>query len=151
MDVDAIIGMMGEMGRYKILNKMPHILQTIVNNVKVDFVDYSRYQWIDDAVVSDNLRLASIHDIAAMKVNAIIGIGTKKDFVDMFVLLQHYTMADILSFYKQKYPEYSEYRALLSMTYFDDAEKQDMPLLFIDNTWDEMKTAIVKAVTDYQR
>ena len=50
----------------------------------------------------------------------------------MYLLLQRYTLAEIFDFYKQKYPEYSEYRALLSMTYFDDAEMQDMPKMFID-------------------
>ena len=85
-----------------------------------------------------------------MKVNAIIGRGTRKDFIDLFVLLQHYSLTEILEFYKQKYPEFSEYRALLSMTYFEDAEMQDMPKMFIEIPWDEMKSTIIKAVKAYQ-
>ena len=86
-----------------------------------------------------------------MKVNAIIGRGTRKDFIDLFVLLQHYSLTEIMAFYKQKYPEFSEYRALLSMTYFEDAEMQDMPKMFIDTSWEEMKKAIIIAVEAYQR
>ena len=126
------------------------IVQTVVNQVKVDFVDYSRYAWIDDPVQGDGFLLASDKDIAAMKVNAIIGRGTRKDFIDLYVLLQHYSLTEILEFYKQKYPEFSEYRALLSMTYFEDAEMQDMPKMFIEIPWDEMKSTIIKAVKDYQ-
>ena len=37
-----------------------------------------------------------------MKVNAIMGRGTRKDFVDLYVLLQHYSLAEILDFYMQK-------------------------------------------------
>ena len=37
------------------------------------------------------------------------------------------------------------------MTYFDDAEMQDMPLMFIDTPWEEMKTDIIKAVKAYQQ
>lgn len=94
--------------------------------------------------------LASDKDIAAMKVNAIIGRGSKKDFIDLFVLLQHYSLSDILHFYKLKYPEYSEYRALLSMTYFEDAEMQDMPIMFIPDSWDSIKETIINKVKQYQ-
>ena len=65
--------------------------------------------------------LASPKDISVLKVNAIEGRGTKKDFVDIYVLLQHYSLGEILEFYKQKYPNYSIFRALRSLTYFEDA------------------------------
>ena len=117
----------------------------------VDFVDYSRYPWIDEPVQGEGFVLASDKDIAAMKVNAIIGRGTRKDFIDLYALLRHYSLPEIMEFYRQKYPEFSEYRALLSMTYFEDAEMQDMPLMFIDTPWEEMKKAIIRAVEAYQR
>ena len=150
-DINNLIDAVRRAGNITIVNQSKIILQTTVNQVKVDFVDYSRYKWIDNSVVENELVLASDRDIAAMKINAIIGRGSRKDFIDLYVLLQHYSLADILSFYQQKYPEYSEYRALLSMTYFDDAEMQDMPRMFIDTTWDDMKTAILQAVEAYQR
>ena len=71
------------------------------------------YPWIDEAVIENDIRLASPKDIAAMKVNAIIGRGTKKDFIDMYFLLQHYSFDEIMQFYLAKYSEGSEYRALL--------------------------------------
>ena len=114
-------------------------------------MDYSRYKWIDEPVMGDGFVLASDKDIAAMKVNAIIGRGTRKDFIDLYVLLQHYSLLEIMAFYKQKYPEFSEYRALLSMTYFEDAEMQDMPKMFIDTSWDTMKSTIIEAVKVYQQ
>lgn len=80
-----------------------------------------------------------------------MGRGTRKDFIDLYLLLQHYSLTQIMDFYRQKYPEFSEYRALLSMTYFDDAEMQDMPLMFIKTPWESMKTSIIQAVEAYQR
>jgi len=138
-DKEELIAIAKQVGEVVVFNKSNFILQMTINNVKVDFVDYSRYAWIDNPVQGDGFVLASDNDIAAMKVNAIMGRGTRKDFVDLFVLLQHYSLAEILDFYKRKYPEYSEYRALLSMTYFEDAELQDMPKMFIDTPWEEMK------------
>ena len=117
-----------------------------IDGVKIDFVDYSRYPWLADAVEEDGLRLASPKDIAAMKVNAIEGRGTRKDFVDIYFLLQHYSLNEILGFYQKKYPEHSLFRALMSLSYFDDAEKQMMPKMFASVTWDEMKAYIIKEV-----
>jgi len=150
-DKEELIAIAKQVGEAVVLNKSNFILQMTINNVKVDFVDYSRYVWIDEPVKGDGFVLASDKDIAAMKVNAIMGRGTRKVFVDLFVLLQHYSLAEILDFYKQKYPEHSEYRALLSMTYFEDAEMQDMPKMFIDTPWDEMKKSITQAVKAYQK
>lgn len=120
-----------------------------LDGVKVDFVDYSAYPWLDEPVVSDGIRLASPRDIAAMKINAIQGRGSRKDFVDMYFLLQYYSLSEIISFYAAKYPEHSEYRAMLSLTYFEDAETQPMPYMLQSVTWPEMKSFILQSVEDY--
>ena len=150
-DKDELIDVVRHLGEVTVFNRSKIILQMVVNQVKVDFVDYSRYPWIDEPVYGDGFVLASDKDIAAMKINAIMGRGTRKDFIDLYVLLQHYSLKEILGFYQQKYPEFSEYRALLSMTYFDDAEMQDMPLMFIDTPWEAMKISIIQAVETYQK
>ena len=120
-----------------------------VNGIKTDFVRYDYYPWIDDAITEDGLRLASPKDIAAMKMNAIQGRGTRKDFVDMYFLIQRYGLEQVMQFYMAKYPEYSEYRAMLSLTYFEDAEQSPMPKMFADVSWEEMKHCILNAVEAY--
>lgn len=126
-----------------------HIKTYRICGVKTDFVSYGRYPWIDAPVLEDGLRLASPKDIAAMKVNAIQGRGTRKDFVDMYFLIQRYGLDQVMQFYKAKYPEYSEYRAMLSLTYFEDAEQNPMPEMFVDVSWKAMKQSILKAVEAY--
>lgn len=74
-----------------------------------------------------------------MKVNAVMGRGTKKDFIDIYFLLQHYSFEQLMQFYLEKYADGSEYRALLSMTYFDDADLQPIPYMFSDVTWESIK------------
>ena len=150
-DKEELVEMTRKMGDMIVTNHSKMILQTVINQVKVDFVDYSRYAWIDEPIMGDGFVLASDKDIAAMKVNAIIGRGTRKDFIDLYVLLQRYSLSEIMAFYKQKYPEFSEYRALLSMTYFEDAEMQDMPKMFIDTPWNTMKSTIIESVKAYQQ
>ncbi|MGM9746922.1 MAG: nucleotidyl transferase AbiEii/AbiGii toxin family protein [Paludibacteraceae bacterium] len=148
---DQIIDTLRCVGEIEILNKTSHIIQMVINGIKVDVVNYEWYDWIDDPVCEDGVVLASPKDIAALKVNAIVGRGTKKDFIDLFVLLQHYTMTEIMTYYKQKYPDYSEYRAVLSMTYFADAEQQSMPKMFIEDTWETIKKYIINEIKTYTK
>lgn len=123
-----------------------YIKSFVVDNIKVDFVNYSRFPWLEDAVVEDGLRLASPKDIAAMKVFAIQNRGSKKDFIDMYFLLQHYTLEDILRFYSRKYPNYSMFRARMSLTYFEDAEGQECPRMCVNVEWKTVKESIAEAV-----
>ncbi len=150
-DKDELIAIANQVGKVVIQNRSNFIIQMTIDGVKVDFVDYSRYPWIDDPVACDGIVLASDKDIAALKVNAIIGRGTRKDFVDLYMLLQHFSLKEIMQFYERKYPEHSEYRALLSMTYFEDAEMQDMPMMLIDTSWNVMKSTIIREVKAYQQ
>ena len=129
-------------------NCSKNIKSYLLNGVKVDIVNYP-YEWIDDIVEENGLRLASPKDIAAMKVNAVIGRGTKKDFVDVYFLLQHFSFDELMKCYKEKYKEGSLYRALLSMTYFDDANAQPMPFMLHTVGWDDVKRRIVQEVEVY--
>ena len=122
-----------------------------VCGIKTDIVSYDRYPWIDNPVLEDGIRLASPKDIAAMKVNAIIGRGTKKDFIDIYFLLRQFTFEQLLQLYLKKYSDGSEYRALLSMTYFDDADSQPMPFMFENVSWQQIKATICTAVEQYNQ
>lgn len=148
---DEIIELATRIGNCKVFRKTKHILQFNLNNVKIDVVDYSQYGWIDNPIVEDGLILASPKDISAMKINAIEGRGSKKDFIDVFQLLKHFDLDEILDFYSQKYPEYSIFRALLSLSYFEDAEPQAMPVMFIDDSWEDIKNEISEEVKAYQK
>lgn len=149
-DRSTIRDCLKSIGHVAVLKETDKIRIYNLDGVKIDFVDYSCYPWIDDPLVEDGLCLASPKDIAAMKINAIEGRGTRKDFIDVFYLLQPFSLSEILGFYQQKYPEYSIFRALMSLTYFNDAEKQNMPKMFKHDTWEEMKSTILKEVENYK-
>ena len=59
----------------------------LIDGIKVDIVNY-KYESIDKPVEEDAITLAGIKDIAAMKIAAVVGRGTKKDFIDLFFLLR---------------------------------------------------------------
>ena len=56
--------------------------------------------------------LADERDIGAMKVQAISGRGSKKDFVDLFVLLKKYSIQELFDFFHKKYEKFN-YNQLL--------------------------------------
>ena len=147
-DDEDIKGVLRKFGSLLVLKESKNIKVYQLDGIKIDIVNYS-YAWIDDAIVEDGIVLASPQDIAAMKINAIEGRGTKKDFIDIYFLLQHYTLKEILEFYTEKYPEYSIFRALMSLTYFEDAETQIMPIMFADVSWNDIKDSVCKVVDEY--
>lgn len=120
-----------------------------IDHVMVDIVNY-HYPWLNPPIIEDGIRLASIEDIAAMKVTAIVGRGTKKDFVDMAFLLEQMSLSDILGCYQQKFADGSLFMALKSLLYFDDAEPMPMPQMLVPKSWEEVKDAITKAVVNYR-
>lgn len=108
-------------------------------------------KWIDAMYEVDDLRLASAKDIGAMKLAAITGRGTKKDFIDLFELLQHYSLADLIQLYEQKYHDGSVFLVLKSLVYFDDADAEITPHLLREYSWEEVKLHIKKAHKAYMK
>lgn len=148
VDAESVKDVLRKYGTLRIIKESSNIKIYQLDGIKIDIVNY-HYNWIDEAIMEDGLILASDKDIAAMKVNAIEGRGTKKDFIDMYFLLQNYSLEEILNFYQKKYPEHSIFRALMSLSYFEDAEEQFMPKMFSSVAWDEMKKYIVEQITNF--
>ena len=129
-----------------ILKESPHIHIYIVDGIKVDIENY-KYTWLEDVVLEQGLRLASVSDIAAMKITAIIGRGTKKDFIDIAFLLHHFSLEEILHFYAAKYNDSSVFMAMKSLAYFDDAEADPMPDMFVNQSWQQVKAYILSKIS----
>ena len=124
-----------------LLKKTPNIFVHIINGIKVDFVNYF-YPWIDEMIIADGIRLASDRDIGAMKLSAITGRGSKKDFIDLYFLLQKFSFVELLKFYQKKYRDSSLFLVMRSLVYFDDADKQESPKMLMPVEWGEVKEFI---------
>lgn len=134
-----------EFGEVKVAQSTKNILITKINDVKVDFVNY-KYPLLADCLFVENIRMLSIKDIAAMKLNAIAGRGSKKDFIDLYFLLNEFSLEEILSFYEKKYHDGSVFMVQKSLTYFEDADSQLQPQMFKDFNWETCKQKIIEEV-----
>lgn len=116
----------------------------LINGIKTDFIAH-RYPMVSGVETIDGLRLLAVEDIAAMKLNAIANRGSKKDFWDIFELLQHFDREELFEFYQQKYPAGSLWNVEKSLTYFDDAEADPDPTDLSGRTWEAVKAGIQQA------
>lgn len=132
-------------GKFEVYKKSKNILITSVNNVKVDFVNY-KYPLLKEPTVIEGIRMASKADVAAMKLNAIYGRGSKKDFIDLYFLLQEFTLNEMIDFYLEKYFDGSKFMMIKSLTYFSDADLDQTPPLFLDFNWETCKQKIIEEV-----
>ena len=94
-----------------------------VKGVKCDFVKYL-YPRIQPLVEIEGIRMASLLEISAMKLWAITRRGSKKDFIDLYFLLDHFTFKEMFEFFQRKFPSIEPFMVLRSLTWFEDAEEE---------------------------
>lgn len=120
-----------------------------VHQIKVDFVHYP-FPILKPIVQQDNIRILSTEDIAAMKIQAILGRSVKKDFFDVSELLRLYSLDEIIAFHKSKYPLQTLHITIpQALIYFEEAEESENPISLNGMTWENVKRYIQNVVNDY--
>ncbi|MFW5968322.1 MAG: nucleotidyl transferase AbiEii/AbiGii toxin family protein [Persicimonas sp.] len=96
--------------------------------------------------------MASLADLASMKLAAVAQRGSKKDFIDVWALADHgFSLERMLAFYQQKYDTEDISHLVTSLSYFDDADPEPMPSMFVEIEWSAVKAELrrrVKAFAD---
>ena len=124
-------------------------VRCFIDGVKVDILAH-QYPLIEPLSVVDGIRIASLQDITAMKLNAVANRGAKKDFWDIAVLLSRFSLDEMLTFYGRKYRSGNRWAVLKSLTYFQDADAHDIPIHDLTGiTWDQVKHTIQQACAHF--
>jgi hypothetical protein len=125
--------------------------QTMLLNIEGVKTDLIRHQYTILQPVEEigGLRLMSMPDVVAMKLGAISGRGAKKDFWDIYALLAHYTLPEMLLHFSKKYPNSDPGQIVRSLVYFEDAEQQADPIDLLQISWETVKMTIQTAVKSY--
>lgn len=100
------------------------------DSVKLSFFGY-KYKLIKELIDEENLKLASIEDIGCMKLSAITGRASNKDYIDLYYILQSIDFKDLLEKALQKFPNLDKNLILKSLVYFDDINLE--PIMFRNN------------------
>ncbi|NDV70263.1 nucleotidyl transferase AbiEii/AbiGii toxin family protein [Dysgonomonas sp. 25] len=113
------------------------------DNIKVDL--YYHDEIIDSCDVIDNIRIASLDDVVAMKVDVISRGGRKKDFWDLHELLNTYSISQMLELHKQRH-EYTHERdqIIANFTDFASADEDIDPICLKGKEWELIKLDFVE-------
>lgn len=133
---------------FQLYHTASNTIKGSINEVNVDIIAH-RYPLLSKVTENEGIHLLSIQDIIAMKLNAISVSGQRsKDFVDIYFLLEHYSVSDMMKFYKTKYGQASDTHILKSLIFFDDINLADWPVIiaFPELKWSDVKKRIEKKV-----
>ena len=118
-----------------LINKYGFIPSVIADNTLIGFIQgikidviYHPFPWLEEAVCEDGMRLASVADIAAMKMHAIINSGKRpKDFVDIAFLSMRYSYNQVKQLLLRRYPAYDPIMPDKAIIYFGDIDDLLVP------------------------
>jgi predicted nucleotidyltransferase component of viral defense system len=116
-----------------------------LDEIKVDFMKWGD-EWIGEYEIDEGIRIASDKDIFAMKLQAAMTRGAKKDFLDLALLIQKYSLNKGIEWYQKKYPYNDAIIPLKSLTDFEIAEAQPSPIILNGQPWSMTKEIIIDAV-----
>jgi predicted nucleotidyltransferase component of viral defense system len=125
---------------FKMFNQDWQTLEGQAGNVKLAMY-YYKYPLIEPVINFKNIKIASIEDLTAMKLETLINRGTKRDFVDLYFLFKKFSLKVGLDYYDRKYGNIDERELLIkkALVYFDEAEEDEMPKMLAPAEWESIK------------
>ncbi len=144
-DTLSLIESINENYSITVLAMAKNSLTLDIGSVKTDFIRHN-YPLLKPVQNVGGIKIASVEDIAAMKLNSTMNRGSKKDFFDIYQLLNHFSLENLLSFHSEKYNYSSQLIVLKSLIYFDDANNEPDPVSIDSTNWNNVKEKISLAV-----
>lgn len=136
---------------FELQTRFKNTLMGSVNNIKLDLISH-QYPWIKDTFTEEGIRMAGMEDIVAMKLNAIVGNGSRiKDYADIAFLSAHFSLQQMLDFFEKKYPHNNSVIALKSLCYFQDINFDvDVQYQKQEIEWKQIESRIIEMVQSPQ-
>jgi len=147
-DVARLLDQLSGVGTVRIQSRSEHTLHVLLDGLRVSFLT-AESSFLFPSIEYRGLSIADPRDIAVLKVIAIGGRASRKDFVDLYFLLHNGVSLDsILALMQKRFTkiDYNAYHLLKSLTWFDEADREPMPAMIRKVEWHEVKNAIIAAV-----
>lgn len=119
-------------------------LHGAISGVRISLLGY-RYPLLKPLVSWSECgcSLASLDDLACMKLSALAQRGARKDFADLYALgLKHCSLEEMLRLYQRKFSIQDIGHLLYSLVYFDDADRERLPRMLWTADWRTIKETI---------
>ena len=126
-------------------------LNCYANGVKLQFLYYP-YRLLEPLKTLDSIKISSVQDIAGTKLLTISSRGSKKDFIDLYFILELFSLKELFEILNKKYSDqdYNTLHILKSLVYFEDADDQPMPRMHKDVSWVTVKNVITQHVKMFE-
>lgn len=122
VETNALISAISNSYKVTLLSEYKHSTSTQINSIKTDFICHS-YPYVKPPVEVKGLRLLAKEDLAAMKLLVICNSGKRlKDFIDLYFLLEHFSIRDMIGFFSVKYKDLNPIIALRAINFFEDID-----------------------------
>ena len=122
-------------------------------SIGISFFRLNQHPLVKPPVLIDDIQVASIDEIGAMKLAAILSRGTRKDYIDLYFILHHTSLVHLFEVAAIKYPHNSAFFtfAVRALAYFDDAESDPMPRMIKQVKWEQVKVYLDEQAIDVGR
>jgi predicted nucleotidyltransferase component of viral defense system len=132
-------------------NITQHSISAEINEVRVELFDEWHTPFLEKPVIAEGLRLASLPDLAALKLDAIIGRREKKDYIDLYFVFQTLGALHVLQQFKFYNPHVSEKSVLFALGEVETARdnKSVMPEMLINLPWATIEHAMIGAAREF--
>jgi hypothetical protein len=109
--------------------------------VGVSFFQLTHYPLTQAPLLLEGVPVATIEEIGAMKLAAIMARGTRKDYIDLYFILQQTPLERLFEVAAVKYARVRSFAvsAVRALTYFADAETTPMPQMIRQASWPAIK------------
>ncbi|MBN1970385.1 MAG: nucleotidyl transferase AbiEii/AbiGii toxin family protein [Candidatus Delongbacteria bacterium] len=134
----------------KITNETQGTIDMLINDVKLSILEY-KYPLLEPLLNFEGVNIASVTDIACMKLSAISSRGSKKDFIDLYMILKNHSLSELFLQFEEKYVGVSFQKLIIlkSLIFFADAEDEPDPDFTNNIDWEVVKKTIEKKVKTY--
>ena len=144
---EAIQRELEKIGKLENVEVAQGTLNCFLDNVKLQFLHYP-YKLLEPFISWNGINISSKLDIACTKLITASVRGSRKDFIDIYFLLEDYDLETLLVKLSEKYSgiNYNEPHILKSLIYFEDADSQPLPRMHKDIDWSQIKADIISQV-----
>jgi|SRR3989338_2994255 len=146
---DQLLATISPLGKYELDKKEKGTLVGRFNSTLLSTFHYP-YSLLEETLKWEGIEIASVIDIACMKLDAVASRGTKKDFVDLYFITHEgkYSLESMLEAFERKFAkvQYNLMHIKKSLVYFADAESDPMPKMHEPIDWAKVKSYFEKEV-----
>ena len=143
-DPEQLYYRLSPLGRTRIAETRQGTFHGFVRDIRITWLHYPN-PLLEPLIAAEGVPgffLASLKDIAVMKWVAVSSRGARKDFIDLYSICRSgWDLEELLSVLPHKYPgaDINLYHMVKSLSYFDDAEREVMPVMLKDISWQSVK------------